>query len=260
MYISFNKRKERNSKKEAIGHLLVRSFAIYGIGAFLSLLVTLFLGVEGISFNILQGIGIAIILAIPFLTVSTWLKAIVGLVMGIGEHFLLILVEGPEYQFADAGTVGVIGWSALLLFGLVMGDMFFKYRKKAGLWPYALASIGFFVLGIVVSIWIPIVHLNATLSYNMITIGVNSFIFLLLFLVSEKIWKKPGFLCSWGSSPIIVYVVHFVLWLIISVFSVNKTWFSDISLTLFIPLIIVYFGIIQSIVMLLQKNNRIIKI
>lgn len=258
-YISFNNRIEKDGKKAAIRHLYIRGLAIYGTGSLLAAIEMFSPLNEGIDFNILQAIGLSMLAAIPFLTNSFWLKIVVGVIIGVGEHFLLLQINGPEYMLVDARAIGVIGWIGFLLFGLAMGDLFFKCKIKSQYKAYLITCISILFMGVILSLWIPVYHSAATLSYNMITVGVISLLFISLFFITEKKYLKRGYLCDWGSNPLIIFILHFILLIFIRSLPIVTSLDFDSPL-IFILLLVIYFGFIQGLVTLLKRKNIIIKI
>ena len=258
-YISFNNRIERDDENAAIRHFRIRGLAIYGIGSLLATIQMFSPFTDEMEFNILQAIAISMLVVIPYLMRPFWLKIIVGVLIGIGEHFLLLHINGPEYMLVDARSIGVMGWIGFLFLSLAMGDLFFACRRKNSYQLYWLISGSFLIAGAVLSLWIPVFHSAATLSYNLITIGTISLFFFALFMLTENRNKKRGFLCIWGSNPLLAYTIHFVLLIGIEAFSI-ETSLNHTFPVIFTISLIAYFGIIQGLLILVTKKGIIVKI
>lgn len=258
-FLSFEKRIEINNNKEVFRHFRMRALAIFGIGSLLMVVELLSPFSEGINVNILQAISLSILVSIPFLKSKSYIKIIIGSVIGLGEHFLLVYINGINYMLKDTRAIGVIGWIGLLLIGLAMGDIFFSCQKKNDYRKYWIYSGLFIVLGAILSIWIPIFHSAATLSYNFITIGVISTVFLAVYQITENKFTKRGFLCIWGSNPLIAFVIHYILLIIIKSLHWVITESHNFSIFFTISFIL-YYGILQSLLIFLSIKKQYIKI
>lgn len=258
-YISFYSRLIKDGKKAALRHLHIRALALYGIGSLLSTLEMFSNSDEVMRFNILQAIGLSTLAVIPFLKSSLWVKVTFGILIGIGAHFLLIKINGVEYMLVEARAIGVIGWISFLLLCLAMADLFFKCNSKRKYYLYCVSGVSMILIGGLLSSWIPIYHSAATLSYNLITIGTISILFILMYLMTEQKFRKRVFLCHWGSNPLIIFIVHFLLLILFKVL-LNRELINIESIWIFTISSLIYLVIIQGLIIILKRKKAIISI
>ncbi|MBN1647880.1 MAG: DUF1624 domain-containing protein [Spirochaetales bacterium] len=258
-HISFSKRIDADGKKAAYRHFRMRSLSLLAIGTMLSLVELLFPFSDGMDVNILQAISLAILIAIPFFTCRLYVKILTGIVIGIGEHFLLVHLNGADYMVRDARFVGVLGWVGLLFLGLAMGDLFFSCRKKNDFRLYWVFGGAYILSGALLGLRVPVFHSAATLSYNLLTTGIISLLFLTVCLLTENKLKKRGFLCIWGSNPLPAFIAHFLLILAVRalpvVLDIKKTFPAY-----FLVSFVLYFGIMQSLLICLFRKKVYIKV
>ena len=253
-HISFNRRKERLGLKQAIHHQLIRGLAIVGVGQTLSCISMLSSGSDQFDINILHAIGFSLIFVIPILMLPTWIKAVIGVAIGIASHFLLVAANGPDYQMEDAGAIGIVGWISLMAISIAWGELFFKTKDRIGLWPSEAAGVLALFSGLVASTWIPISLTAGTLSYSLITTGTVSVVFLAVYYLSERLHVKPGFLCHWGNNPLVIYVFHYLL---LTVFALL---FAEVTVPVFVVTLSVFLAAIHGLVLFMKKRNLVFKI
>ena len=186
--LSFQKRKERDGKQNATAHALIRGFAIIGIGFIISAGESLFVSDDGIlSFGVLEVIGFTLVMAVPFVLSPLWVKSLAAIIIGCLHQFLIIPLAGESILAGRYEMAGMLGPLSLLLFGLIMSDLFFK-RKNHNL--YIVFSAGFLIGGIILGFWLPINRTLYSLSLGIICTGINSTAFFIMHLISKKYFMR----------------------------------------------------------------------
>ncbi|MDC7219932.1 MAG: heparan-alpha-glucosaminide N-acetyltransferase domain-containing protein [Spirochaetales bacterium] len=256
--LSFNKRVEVHEKQAVYRHFRMRALYIFLIGTTLMFIEMVAPFSHGFDVNILQAISLAILVSLPFMALKIPGKMIIGFSIGLGEHILLRYLNGSDYMLKETRAMGVIGWVGLLFLGLALGELFFLCREKNSYRPFWLFSIIYILLGLFLSRWIPLFHSAATLSYNLLTTGTVSILFIITYSLTEDKIPQRGFFCVWGSNPLIAFISHFLLIILcrslIYLFDISSS-FSFVHIIFFF----LYLGLMQSLLLLLFRKQILIK-
>jgi len=255
--LSFRKRITKDGTQSAYSHALIRGFAIMGIGLFMSAGESLFVSDDGIlSFGVLEIIGYSILLAIPFITTHFGIKFFAAILFGLVHQFLAL----PEFSEAILShkydMARMLGPSSLLLFSLGMSDLFFKQKNTV---LYVSFSIMLIISGIFINIWIPFQRGLYNFSLVIISVGIASFAFYIMNIISERFWKKSDIICTWGQNPLVIFILHYFLLLIFLVPSATW-WYSNVSLPFLALQTVCYLLVIHAVVLFLKKKKIIIKV
>lgn len=156
----------------------------------------------------LQGIGVAILIALPFVRSKAWLKALVALILTIG--FSVYHQTGDNAIYLEVmphgGIMGTLGWGAMLLFDMAIADVYFERSKPMS---YAL-SLFFLVLGIYLVQWLgPITMGTCSPTFILVGTGLSGAVFALFDVVDRFRPARFDFLAWWGKNPIILFLVEF---------------------------------------------------
>ena len=157
--------------------------------------------------SVLQGIGFAMLIALPFIRTKPWLKLAAALVIGtaysvyhqIGNHseLLDIMVHG--------GVVGAFGWAAMLLFDMFIADLYFQNKYSAFAVSAGLAAIGVFAIQ-----WLgDAIMGSCSPTFILVGAGLSGVLFM-IFDLTDK-FHRSAFdpLVWWGKNPLIMFVIQF---------------------------------------------------
>ena len=238
--LSAQRRSERDGRRAAVVHFALRYLALIGLGSLIST-GEFFFGLDssGINWGVLQAIGMAGLVALPFIYRSVWLRAVLGLVLLAGyqialENGLREVVLGMPH----GGLPGAVSWSAMLLLATVLADLYHAGHLRRYLLTSAGAlalSLGLAALGVVIS------KNRVSASYVLFSLGASGLLFGLvnyfgrLFLADagsgaarwanvpahreqgpDKMVSPVGewgltpttLLLAWGRNPLLLYLLH----------------------------------------------------
>lgn len=157
--------------------------------------------------SVLQGIGFAVLIALPFVRTKPWLKLTGALVIGtaysvyhqIGNHkeLLDIMVHG--------GVVGSFGWAAMLLLDMFVADMYFKNKYTSFALSAGIAAIGVFAIQ-----WLGDVNMGScSPTFILVGTGLPGVLFMLFDCLDRFHRSSFDPLVWWGKNPLIMFVLQF---------------------------------------------------
>jgi len=201
---SFLRRYDKD-KAGAYSHFIIRYFAILGIGALFSAggaVVEL-----QTPWGVLQSIGVAGLLTLPFIRLSAGTRAAVALTILIAyqlalDRFWLADVLGSSH----GGFYGSISWGAMLILATAMVDWLGEGRRRQVCGMIALTAVA------AAALWLmPISKSRVTISYVLVTTLISCIAYIAVRLVSGRIQPKAGLIAYWGENPLLLFVVHLIL-------------------------------------------------
>jgi predicted acyltransferase len=208
---SFLRRFEREGGFKACSQFITRYLAIIGLGAIISAGETAFgENPSGIDWGVLQAIGMAglvtlVVIRLP--CIHRWIIGVGLLVLYqiiLDRYLLDLTILSPH-----GGLFGSLNWSAMLILGTALADLF---HSESGLKrAFPLASLAVLVVGIGLAFLVPVSKHRVSSSYVLITLGVSALLFLLFDWLSSRFKLKVRFLIVWGMNPLALYFLHYLL-------------------------------------------------
>jgi predicted acyltransferase len=208
--LSFRHRYARDGAWRAYNHFISRNLALIGLG----LLITI--GGVLVSFypssdywGLLQALGAAGLITLPFIRVKPQLRWIAGLVL-LAVYQLLLnrywldLVINASHN----GPKGALSWGAMLIIATSLGDLYHEVDKRSMLLPISLLLI---VIGGLLTLVVPISKHRASASYVLFSLGLSSLIFYVFHLMENKYHYSLHTLSAWGKNSLLLYIVHGVI-------------------------------------------------
>ena len=209
--ISFRRRLERAGAWNTYQHLLTRYLALLGLGYLITLVWELS-GIQppSVNWGLLQALGAAGLIALPFISLSTVWRVIIGLGILAGYQFLLDRFWLQDVLIAPHnGPWGALSWGAMLILATALADLYHDQRR--GQWVFPLISAGLVVVSLRLASLIPLSKDRASTSYVLLSLGLSGLVFFLFHLLAEKQqWRLP-ILTDWGRNPLLLYLLHYVL-------------------------------------------------
>lgn len=155
----------------------------------------------------LQGIGFAILIALPFVKAKTWVKFLGALVIAI--LFTIYHQLGNNRELLDAivhgGVVGGFGWGAMLIFDMFIADLYFKKKYNA-----LIVSALFCAIGVFLTQWLGTINMGScSPTFILVGVGLSGLIFVVFDLLDKFHRSKFDPLVWWGKNPIIMFLVEF---------------------------------------------------
>ena len=205
---SMRRRTARDGAARAFGHAAMRWVILMGIGSAITITETL-LGANpsGMYWGVLEAIGAAGLLALPFILMPAWARLCAGLtLLGLyqvllGNFWLETVKRSPH-----GGIPGSLGWGGLLILSTAAGELFLDERR--GRWLFPVASLAFVGAALLLSRFIPISKARVSPSYVLLSVGVSALAFLLVWALTEKAGSPSRLLEAWGKNPLLLYVLH----------------------------------------------------
>ena len=209
--LSFHRRLERDGAFRTYSYFLTRYLAIIGLGAVISAGETAVgQNPSGIDWGVLQAIGMAglvTLLVIRLPSIYRWLigAGILVVYQLILDHFLL----GLTLRSPHGGLFGSLDWSAMLILGTALADLFHGEGRAKKVFPWA--SLAVLVAGIAVAFIAPVSKHRVSASYVLISLGISALLFLLFHWAAERLHWSSRILLAWGKNPLVLYFFHYIL-------------------------------------------------
>ena len=251
---SFHRRLARDGAWNTTQHFLTRYLALLGLGY----LITLFWELSGIqppsvNWGLLQALGAAGLIALPFIRLSAAWRAAVGLGMLLVYQLLLDRFWLQEVLVAPHnGPWGALSWGAMLILATAMADLY--HDRRRGQAVFALLSVGLVACSLALSILVPLSKDRASISYVLLSLGLSGLVFTLFdWLVEKRGWRLP-ILSDWGRNPLLLYLLHYVLLGFFALPAV-PVWYVQAPLWLVILQIIALVGILSWVGRYLNRHR-----
>ena len=209
----------------------------------------------GWEWDTLQNIGLAGLLAIPFIRFDKWGRLII---VGITFTALTILMQAGLFPLANSilegGIIGGFCWASILLMGSVFAELKDDNKK------YWILSSLFLLLSVIliVSFNVTAAKRGCTPVYAMFCISISSMVWAGLNQLNN--WKpKFDFFAIWGSNAILTYIsTIFVVGMIFG--GLLGEQLANLSIWAALPIVIAFLAGFTVMNWLLKKNNKYIRI
>ncbi len=209
--LSFRRRLKRDGAWNTYQHFLTRYLALLGLGYLITLVWELS-GIQppSVNWGLLQALGAAGLIALPFIHFRTSWRWVFGLGMLASYQFLLDRFWLEDILIAPHnGPWGAFSWGAMLILATAMADIFHDERRNQ--WVFPLLSSGLVVLSLLLSLLFPISKDRASFSYILLSLGLSGLVFTLFVLLDTKWHLHLPILTDWGRNPLLLYLLHYIL-------------------------------------------------
>ena len=158
----------------------------------------------------LQALGAAGLIALPFVRLTTGWRFGIGLGMLVIYQLLLDRFWLEDVLLAPHnGPWGALSWGAMLILSTAMADVYHDHRHSR--WAYPVLSAGMIAVGLLLSLLVPLSKDRATASYVLVSLGLSALVFYSFHLLHEFWQLKLPILTDWGRNPLLLYLLHYVL-------------------------------------------------
>ncbi len=162
-----------------------------------------------LSWGVLQALGAAGIIALPFIRFSFRGRFFAGCLLLIGYHVIFKLMgSGWVLRFAHGGPLGALAWAALLLFSTVLSEGFNFQRKSKAVFLFLTFGIFLSVGGFCLAKLLPLAKSLVSAPYVLVSAGISSLTFLAFFLIVDCTRFRFPHLNVFGRNALIIYIVH----------------------------------------------------
>ncbi|MFL7812624.1 MAG: DUF5009 domain-containing protein [Anaerolineales bacterium] len=248
---SWQNRQVRDGTRTAVFHFLRRNLALMGIGT---------LTPWGYSWGLFQTIGGAGLLALPVIWLPTLARLVTGGVL-LGGYQLAsnqLWLDKVTAGSSWCEMEGTLGWAALLILATVLADWYTE--KPRGRQFLALGSLVSLGLGIVLSQWIVISQYYVSASYVLISLGVSGLVFAGWDALNEKLDVRLPLLSSWGKNPLLLYLLHYWIWVFVFVKPLSSGWYLLAPLWLVCLQAAGFVGVLSLVAWYLDRRGWIVSL
>ena len=198
---SFERGVQRNGFGKTVGRFAVRYLAIAGIGAIITAGEPL--TGENASWGVLQAIGVAGLICIPFVRLKPFVRLAAGIVLLVAYQAVLdAFMRDVTIASSHGGLYGSVSWAAMLLLCTAFADFFRQSKNK-----YLLLAVVLLAAGIAVSLLFPVSKHRVSASYVFVTTAAAALLYFAFDLIF-KTEKSAGPLRWWGANPLPLYALH----------------------------------------------------
>lgn len=208
---SMRRRTAKDGAARAFGHAALRWAILVGIGSVITLVET-FLGANpsGVYWGVLEAIGAAGLIALPFILLPAWARLCAGLaILGLYQVLLENIWLETVKRSPHGGILGSLGWGGLLILSTAVGELFLDEKRRR--WLFPLGSLAFLGAGLLLDPLVALSKVRVSPSYVLLSVGVSGLAFLLVWVLTEKVGSPSRLLEAWGKNPLLLYVLHICL-------------------------------------------------
>jgi len=166
------------------------------------------------DWGILQAIGLAGILALPFLLLQWKLRLLSIAILAIFYQFIILtnfsdLIVNAKH----GGPLASISWALLILAATVAGDLFHGKIKITALkiLTFYCASFALISYLLILIFDLPTMKANVNVSYLSVSIALSSLVFILFLLIGEVAKIKLTLFTAMGKNPLLIFLIHYLL-------------------------------------------------
>jgi predicted acyltransferase len=252
---SFRRRLLREGAIKTYQQFLIRWAALIGIGALFSAGEIAVVGDVSVNWGVLQAIGVAGLVTLPFLRLPAYWRAATGLALLaiyqvlLDNFWLQSVLHSPH-----GGLFGSLSWAAMLLLATALADLYHDSpHSQRG---YLLASTLTLAGGILLAFLLPISKNRVSASYVLVSLGISALVFALFHFLVDRGGLRLPLLTAWGKNPLLLYILHY---LFIGVFFLPgiAAWYAQATPWLVLAQIVVLLGGLSWIAVALERRNWI---
>jgi predicted acyltransferase len=248
---SLQRRLLRNGRRQTILHFIRRFLALIGIGA---------LTPPGYSWGLFQTIGGAGLISLPVIWLPSLLRLTIGAIV-LGAYQVLsdkIWMRRLTPNSSWCEIEGVFSWAAMLVLASVFANLY--YDSPRGRKIYVLGSLASLGLGIVLSEWIDVSQYYVSASYVLISLGASSLLFAGFHILVNRLRVSLPILSAWGKNPLVMYVLHSWIWVIVFLMPQASRWHREAQVWLVILQVSGFIGVLSLVAWFLDRHRWIVSL
>ena len=248
---SFQRRLEREGRRQTFFHFIRRFLAMIGIGM---------LTPRGYSWGLLQTIGGASLIKLLVIQLPSLARLIIGGTILGGYQILsdTVWMERVSATSSWCEIEGTLGWAAMLILASVFADWF--YSQPQGRRNSLLGSLVFLGLGLGLSNWIEISQYFVSANYVLISVGASGLLFMGFHELTEKLNVRLPLLISWGKNPLVLYLLHYWIWIFAFVAPQARTWYLQAPVWLIVLQASGFIGFLSLVAWFMDRRRWIISL
>ncbi|NVM17164.1 MAG: DUF1624 domain-containing protein [Candidatus Lokiarchaeota archaeon] len=259
MNIAYKRRVERVGKTRALLRYIRKSLILIGIG----LLVTIYVGPDVFFFRwgTLQVLGFSGLMLLPLLELKPYVKLVFAIVFMILHQIILSTpLSVVIYDSVEGGIFGIFSWGSMMILSSFLAESISKGKEYIKHY-FLFGGLACLILGIISAFLWGISRPYVSLPYILISVGVASLIYCLLYYIYEE-WgknynfvKKEKIFSAIGKNAFIFYLVHMMI-----AFTIYSIFPFDTPSIILFPLAIVHTAFIWFLAYYMNKLEMFIVI
>ncbi|MFH1466171.1 MAG: heparan-alpha-glucosaminide N-acetyltransferase domain-containing protein [Pseudomonadota bacterium] len=250
MGAAFQRRWERDGALQASLHAVRRSLALLGLGCLFGAGGALPRGGGG-DWGVLQALGTAGLVALPFLRAPAWGRVLAALGVLVVYQVLLdrVWLDSVLAQ-PHGGLQGSIAWGAMLLLATVVPEV----RRRR--WGVPVSGLVLVVGALALALLVPVSKHRVSASYVLLSTGTSA---LALAAVEAAVRAGAGlrWLRAWGRNPLLLYVLHLFVLTFVAL-PAARGWHAEAGWALLLGQLVVVLGLLQGVAWALEKRGVVI--
>lgn len=211
--ISFTYRLERKGKKRTYFRFVRRYLIFIGFG----LILTIYIAPNEFYFRwgTLQILGTAGLILLVLINLKTYIRLIISLIMLIAHQLILITeLNSIIYDSIEGGIFGMLSWTAMMVLSSCIVDGLLKNRVRQ---YFLYGGIILTISGIICNFFIPFSRAYISVSYTLISVGISSLLYYLIYYIFESLAKnrpiltKERFFSVVGKNAFMLYLLDYLI-------------------------------------------------
>ena len=134
------------------------------------------------------------------------------------------------------------------------------YDRPRGRRIYILGSLASLGLGIVLSNWVDVSRHYVSASYVMISLGASGVLFAGFHVLTEKLRIRLPILIAWGKNPLVMYVLHYWIWVMVFLMPQTSGWHSEAPVWLILLQASGFVGVLSLVAWFLDRRGWIVSL
>ncbi|MGB2962393.1 MAG: DUF5009 domain-containing protein [Anaerolineales bacterium] len=222
---SLQKRLLRDGRWQTVFHFIRRFLILIGIGM---------LTPWGYSWGLFQTIGGAGLISLLVIWLPSVVRLIIGTVLLGGYQVLSDKVWMGRVSASSSWCEmeGTLSWAAMLIMASVLADWY--YDRPRGRRIFILGCLVSLGLGIVLSNWVVISQYYVSASYVLISLGASGVLFAGFHVLTERLRVHLPILIAWGKNPLVMYLLHYWIWVLVFIKPLTSSWHIEAPLWLIV--------------------------
>jgi hypothetical protein len=146
----------------------------------------------------------------------------------------------------------------MLILASVLAEWY--YDQPRGREFFILGSLVSLGLGIVCSNWVEVSQYYVSATYVLIGLGASSALFAVFHLLTEKLRVRLQILIAWGKNPLVLYLLHYWIWVLVFLKPLTSAWHTAAPLWLIVLQAGGFAGVLSLAAWFLDRRGWIISL
>ena len=215
MVVAYKKRILKYGKKKTVIRFLRRFLIFIAIG----LVLTMYITPDEFYFRwgTFQVLGVSGLFLLPLIDFKPSVKlGFAGIFMILHQILLFTPLKINIYDTVEGGVFGILSWASMMILSSFLATGLNKQKKLARLY-LLYGGLVILIIGIILSPFLEISRPFISIPYILISIGISSITYYILYYFFEEWESKPQFLekekilSVVGKNAFILYLLHVMI-------------------------------------------------